>query len=67
MIVVKLYDKDAHVLHIGTFNEIKVAEEKAKKGLKYSHVAVVYDGDVPLKLFDNGQYTEGFPLGVGSY
>lgn len=67
MIVIKLYDKDANVLHIGTFNELKEAEERVKKGLKYSHVAVIYDGDVPFKLFDNGQYTAGFPLGVGSY
>jgi hypothetical protein len=67
MFVVKLYDKTATCLHIGRFDDLTSSEEGAKKGLKYSNVAIIYEGEIPVKLYDNGEYKDGFPLGVGSY
>ncbi|PLR79273.1 hypothetical protein CU633_00620 [Bacillus sp. V3-13] len=67
MYVVKLYDKSAVCQHIGRFDDLKASEEAAKRGLNYSNVAIVYEGEMPVKLYDNGEYKDGFPLGVGSY
>ncbi|MBP1157002.1 MULTISPECIES: hypothetical protein [unclassified Paenibacillus] len=67
MFVVKLYDQSAACLHIGRFDDLASSEKAAKKGLNYSKIAIIYEGEMPVKLYDQGDYKDGFPLGVGSY
>jgi hypothetical protein len=65
--VVKLYDENATTLHIRRCDDLESAEKSAKSGLRYSRVAIIYEGEAPIKLYDQGAYQDGFPLGVGSY
>jgi hypothetical protein len=67
MFVVKLYNESAEVLHIGRFDDANAAIDGAKKGLRYSKTAVVYEGETPVHLFNSESYPNGFALGVGSY
>ncbi|MBT2689530.1 hypothetical protein J7I93_15165 [Bacillus sp. ISL-47] len=67
MFIVKLYNQSADVLHIGRFSTLQEAEAGASRGLKYSSTAIVYDGEIPVMLFDHASYPEGFPLGTGNY
>ncbi|OMP66133.1 hypothetical protein [Domibacillus epiphyticus] len=67
MFVVKLYDEAAAVIHIGRFDDVNEAQSGAKKGLRYSKTAVVYEGETPVFLYNNESYPNGFELGVGSY
>ncbi|CAM3827151.1 hypothetical protein [Cytobacillus oceanisediminis] len=67
MFIVKLYNQSAEVLHIGRFGTLQEAEAGAARGLKYSRTAIIYDGEMPVKLFDHTSYPEGFPLGTGNY
>jgi hypothetical protein len=67
MFIVKLYNQSAEVLHIGRFGTLQEAEAGGARGLKYSSTAIIYDGEMPVKLFDHASYPEGFPLGTGSY
>lgn len=67
MFIVKLYNQSAEVLHIGRFDTLEDARAGAERGLKYSSTAIVYNGEIPVMLFDNVSYSHGFPLGTGKY